>query len=263
MCIVGRYGASADMWSVGVTLYILLSGTYPFAEERLFTQLESAAYSFAGPEWRHASDAAKDLVARLMELKPERRLSAEAALKHPWIAGSHFSGQVLPSGKLRSTSFDSSPRPQVHQLSWGRPAWLGGGSNDKDVLSISDALPLLNISDGSAPKVIYKSAATAKMEIAASKELPHDAITDFDSPDRRQYVLGKKRDSALQVVEGSAAKRLKIEASDMENNAPNSAVVGKSKPPRQVKKGSKSSLKPDSSRGSQMSIMDAFRGHKR
>jgi phosphorylase kinase gamma subunit/serine/threonine-protein kinase Chk2/calcium/calmodulin-dependent protein kinase I len=38
---IGRYGTSADMWSLGVVLYILLSGTFPFHEENLFNQVFS------------------------------------------------------------------------------------------------------------------------------------------------------------------------------------------------------------------------------
>ena len=81
----GRYGSSADMWSLGVTLYILLSGTFPFSEANLVEEQQKGIYSFAGSEWEAISHAAKHLVRQLMELKPEERLSADKALLHPWI----------------------------------------------------------------------------------------------------------------------------------------------------------------------------------
>ncbi|CBJ28013.1 Chk2, checkpoint kinase [Ectocarpus siliculosus] len=58
---VGRYGKEADMWSVGVILYILLSGTHPFHTTTLFDQITHAHYSMTGEEWEHISTTGKDL----------------------------------------------------------------------------------------------------------------------------------------------------------------------------------------------------------
>ena len=46
----GRYGMSADMWSLGVVSYILLSGQFPFQEDTLFNQIEHATYSLTGTD---------------------------------------------------------------------------------------------------------------------------------------------------------------------------------------------------------------------
>ena len=81
----GRYGTSADMWSMGVVLYILLSGTFPFNEETLYDQIQVAHYSMTGPEWTKVSREAKDLIRQLLQLRPHDRLTAEKALNHPWI----------------------------------------------------------------------------------------------------------------------------------------------------------------------------------
>lgn len=100
---MGRYGAAADMWSLGVILYILLSGSFPFEEDRLFDQIEGAQYSLSGAEWLHISDGAKHLIRRLLTLRPEQRIQVKQALEHPWLHD-----RPLPSrDNIKSTAFSS------------------------------------------------------------------------------------------------------------------------------------------------------------
>ena len=96
----GRYGREADMWSIGVILYILLSGTPPFNEDTLFQQIQAAKYSFEGEEWEGVSDSAKDLVSRLLTSSPTARLKVDQALHHPWLT--RMEQQVLKIGKATS-----------------------------------------------------------------------------------------------------------------------------------------------------------------
>jgi serine/threonine protein kinase len=83
----GRYGKEADLWSLGVILYITLSGTHPFHDSTLFDQISKAHYSFDGPEWTNISEDAKDLVKRLLMRNPKKRLTALQALEHPFFRG--------------------------------------------------------------------------------------------------------------------------------------------------------------------------------
>jgi calcium-dependent protein kinase len=84
-----KYAFPSDLWSCGVILYRLLSGRFPFEsgallDERILHEevdLESAP-------WTGISDDAKDLVCQLLERDVSRRLTAEQALKHPWLAPS-------------------------------------------------------------------------------------------------------------------------------------------------------------------------------
>jgi serine/threonine protein kinase len=80
-----RYGHKADVWSLGVIAYIMLSGSFPFDDEHLFDQIEHARYSLSGAEWSMVSTQAKHFIRSLMNLDIEKRLDIEEAFRHPWI----------------------------------------------------------------------------------------------------------------------------------------------------------------------------------
>ena len=97
---VGRYGREADMWSLGVILYILLSGFPPFSDHTLFDQIQNACYSLEGAEWEVVSACAKDLIRQLLTASPITRFTAHQAIAHPWIAAVHAPAAAA------SSSFD-------------------------------------------------------------------------------------------------------------------------------------------------------------
>jgi len=81
------YHPPVDMWGAGVILYILLVGYPPFfheAEPTMFAMIKKGEFSLEGSAWDRVSPGAKDLVSRLLSLDPAGRLSAAAALEHPW-----------------------------------------------------------------------------------------------------------------------------------------------------------------------------------
>ena len=83
------YGKPADVWACGVILYILLVGYPPFWDEdqhRLYAQIKAAAYEYPSPEWDTVSKEAKELIDLMLIIDQKKRISAGAALKHPWIA---------------------------------------------------------------------------------------------------------------------------------------------------------------------------------
>ncbi|XP_073521121.1 phosphorylase b kinase gamma catalytic chain, skeletal muscle/heart isoform [Phyllobates terribilis] len=82
------YGKEVDMWSSGVIMYTLLAGSPPFWHRKQMLMLRmimNGEYHFGSPEWDDRSDTVKDLIARLLIVNPERRLTAEEALAHPFF----------------------------------------------------------------------------------------------------------------------------------------------------------------------------------
>ncbi|KAJ1184835.1 hypothetical protein NDU88_001632 [Pleurodeles waltl] len=82
------YGKEIDMWSSGVIMYTLLAGLPPFWHRKQMLMLRmimNGDYHFGSPEWDDRSDTVKDLIARLLVVNPERRLTAEEALAHPFF----------------------------------------------------------------------------------------------------------------------------------------------------------------------------------
>jgi len=86
----GYDSGAVDMWSTGVILYILLCGFPPFYEEELpalFDQIMSARYDFPSPWWDDISKGAKDMIKKFLTLDPKKRITAEDAMKDPWLSG--------------------------------------------------------------------------------------------------------------------------------------------------------------------------------
>lgn len=79
---------SADLWMIGVIIFVLLSGLSPFASDNdgaTFARILAAQYTFYDEPFGSVTDLAKDLIYKLIQRKPTDRLTAEQALAHPWI----------------------------------------------------------------------------------------------------------------------------------------------------------------------------------
>ena len=157
-----KYTFTVDLWSAGVILFILLGGYPPFYDEhepRLFMKIRRGQYSFDDPVWSKVSGAwrkagrgcctveglcwqvgpagrwmtlwpcarnaetAKDLIRKLLTTDPDKRLSAEEALKHEW-----FKDASVEKNELHGTMANF--REQVEKRASQASAGVGGGRGD-------------------------------------------------------------------------------------------------------------------------------------
>ncbi|XP_032084903.1 serine/threonine-protein kinase Chk2 isoform X2 [Thamnophis elegans] len=88
------YGRSVDCWSLGVILFMCLSGYPPFSKKSarlsLTEQITSGNYCYVEEVWKDVSRDAFDLVQKMLVVDPTKRLRIEEALEHPWLQDEHM-----------------------------------------------------------------------------------------------------------------------------------------------------------------------------
>ena len=86
--IKGKYSLECDIWSLGVVMYFLLSGTPPFDGEDMrdiFKAIRKDDLEFDDRIWRQISESAKHLIRRMLTKLPSSRITISEALSHPWF----------------------------------------------------------------------------------------------------------------------------------------------------------------------------------
>lgn len=84
----GNSSYARDIWSLGVIMYILLSGNPPFYDSShkiLIEKIQKGVFDIISPPWDKISSKSKDLLTRLLKTKKSERLNIKNAINHDWF----------------------------------------------------------------------------------------------------------------------------------------------------------------------------------
>jgi len=106
------YGAAVDIWSIGVLTYILLGGYPPFYDDdqqQLYRKIKAGQFEFHAEYWENISSEAQDMIKRMLTVNPLDRISAKAALGHPWLTvdGKGLAGHSLAKNLREFTKYNA------------------------------------------------------------------------------------------------------------------------------------------------------------
>jgi calcium-dependent protein kinase len=84
----GSYSTQADVWSVGVIAFMLLSSQMPFYgrhRQNVVDKIVKGHYEFRGKRWRNVSELSKNFIRDILIVNPSERVTAEEAISSTWL----------------------------------------------------------------------------------------------------------------------------------------------------------------------------------
>lgn len=224
------YNQACDLWSLGVVLYILLSGYAPFSspnQSDLFKAIVSGRFYFEPEYWSKISAPAKDLIRRLLVVDTRFRATAADVLAHPWLHGT-VSTAELSTAQTAMRSFNEARRRIVKRgvlvkqgqmvRSWKRrtfvltPTTLAYYENEKVALASTgtEAKPASSLTKSLMEAVGLASAPSSAAEDPAVHALARGVIELKDISGCEPCDLDAAALAASGCAEGAAAFNVRI-----------------------------------------------------
>ncbi|KAJ2550735.1 Calmodulin-dependent protein kinase cmk2 [Coemansia sp. RSA 1933] len=114
------HGKAVDIWSLGIVTFSTLCGYPPFwryeQPNALITAMQSDNVEFDERFWWGISDHAKDFIRRCLRANPSDRITAEEALHHPWLSGTHEATRDLLPHVLENFNARATLRRAVFKI---------------------------------------------------------------------------------------------------------------------------------------------------
>jgi len=249
----GRYTQQCDQWSLGVIVFVLLSGYMPFSgtEMEQMQSISAGHYVMKSERWDTIGEQAKSFTKALLKVDPKERLTADAALDHPFIANQRFDEKNRVDHAVVAALRDYGHQSRFRRVCCSMMAWslsqeergrveeyflaLDENHNgaicfdtlkkvmvDKYHLPKSEAKRAFHALDSSHHKEIHYSDFLAAMlsngsKIELHEELLHEAFRKFDT-DGSGYITADNLRTVLgDSFEGCKVEKL-INEADTEKN---------------------------------------------
>ncbi|XP_024873170.1 peripheral plasma membrane protein CASK isoform X5 [Temnothorax curvispinosus] len=138
-----QYGKPGDVWSAGVLLHVLLTGTLPFvgSRDRLREAICRGRVQMETPLWDPISDSAKDLIQRMLTTDVNHRITIQEVLNHKWLrdrdkgaARVHLGDTIDELKKFNARrKLKEAVKAAVSSSKWHAPYSEANGDNFSDV----------------------------------------------------------------------------------------------------------------------------------
>ncbi|XP_077272933.1 peripheral plasma membrane protein CASK isoform X7 [Temnothorax americanus] len=138
-----QYGKPGDVWSAGVLLHVLLTGTLPFvgSRDRLREAICRGRVQMETPLWDPISEPAKDLIQRMLTTDVNHRITIQEVLNHKWLrdrdkgaARVHLGDTIDELKKFNARrKLKEAVKAAVSSSKWHAPYSEANGDNFSDV----------------------------------------------------------------------------------------------------------------------------------
>jgi len=168
--LAGKYNELADVWSLGVIMFVLLCGYPPFygdTDADVLAKVRLGSYTFNPKDWKAVSEDAKDLIRNLLKTEPKDRFAANQALNHRWItetAPKASTAAVVDLGQLTNFTQHNKLKKATMQLI---PSLLA----DSQIKKLREAFQILDSNGDGRVSVDEMISGLEQFGVAANKDI--------------------------------------------------------------------------------------------